>query len=84
MSNKKIKIELEDYEIERLRMIINAIKDFNMSTHDKAPIDYDIIRELDGADDFFARRFGLYQPPSKNFERNWYADYQWDTEEDDD
>jgi hypothetical protein len=81
MNKRKIKIELEGYEIERIRSIINAIKDFNTSTHDKAPIDYDIIRELDGADDFFARRLGLYQPSSKDFERNWYADYQWDEED---
>lgn len=78
MKNKKFKIELEGYEIERMRSIVNAIKDFNTATYDKAVIDYDTIRELNGADDFFARRFGLYQPSDKDFERNWYADYQWD------
>ena len=81
MQKNKIKIELEGYEIERIRSIINAIKDFNIATSDKAVIDYDTIRELDGADDFFARRFGLYQPSNKHFERDWYVDYQWDEED---
>jgi hypothetical protein len=36
------------------------------------------IRELDGADDFLARRFGLVQPTNKDFVRNWHMDYQWD------
>ena len=76
MQKKKIKIELEGYEIERIRSIINAIKDFNTSTQDKAPIDYDIIRELDGADNFFASRLGLYQ-------QDCYADYQWDKGDED-
>ena len=52
MKNKKCKIKLEGYDIERMRSIVNAIKDFNNITSDKASIDYDTIRELDGADDF--------------------------------
>ena len=78
MKSKECKIELEGHEIERMRSIINAIKDLNITTSDKACIDYDTIRELDGADDFLARRFGLVQPSDKDFVRNWYVDYQWD------
>jgi len=61
-----------------MRSIVNAIKDFNIHTSDKAPIDYDIICGLDGADDFLARRFGLVQPSNEDFSRNSYIDYQWD------
>jgi hypothetical protein len=78
MKSKKCKIKLEGYEIERMRRIVNAIKDFNIHTSDKAPIDYNIICELDGADDFLARHFGLVQPSETDFVRNWYVDYQWD------
>ena len=78
MKSKKCKIKLEGYEIERMRSIINAIKDFNIHTSDKAPIDYDIICGLDGADDFLARHFGLFQPNNEDFSRNSYIDYQWD------
>ena len=84
MKSKKYKIKLEGYEIERVRSIINAIKDFNIATSDKVGIDYDNIRELDGADDFLARRFGLVQPSDKDFVRNWYVDYQWDEDVKDD
>ena len=56
MKSKKCKIKLKGYEIERMRSIVNAIKDFNNITSDKASIDYDTIRELDGADDFLAVR----------------------------
>jgi|TARA_S200002703_G_scaffold53148_1_gene45921 hypothetical protein len=78
MKSKKCKIKLEGYEIERMRSIVNAIKDLNITTSDKACIDYDTIRELDGADDFLARHFGLVQPSETDFVRNWYVDYQWD------
>jgi len=83
MKSKKCKIKLEGYEIERMRNIVNAIKDLNITTSDKACIDYDTIRELDGADDFLARHFGLVQPSETDFVRNWYVDYQWDEKEDD-
>ena len=78
LKSKKCKIKLEGHEIERMRNIVNAIKDFNITTSDKASIDYDTIRELDNADDFLARLFGLYQPSDENFTRNWYIDSQWD------
>ena len=78
LKSKKCKIKLEGHEIERMRNIVNAIKDFNIHTSDKACIDYDTIRELDGADDFLARHFGLVQPSETDFVRNWYIDYQWD------
>lgn len=81
MKSKKCKIKLEGYEIERMRSIVNAIKDFNIHTSDKAPIDYDIICGLDSADDFLARRFGLVQPSNEDFSRNSYIDYQWDEQE---
>ena len=84
MKSKKCKIKLEGYEIERVRSIINAIKNFNIATSHKADIDYDTIRGLDEADDFLARHFGLYQPSSEDFVRNLYNDYQWDEDVKDD
>ena len=78
MKSKKCKIKLKGYEIERMRNIVNAIKDFNNITSDKASSDYDTVCELNGADDFLARRFGLVQPSNEDFSRNWYIDYQWD------
>ena len=81
MKSKKCKIKLEGHEIERMRNIVNAIKDFNIHTSDKAPIDYETICVLDGADDFLARHFGLVQPSNEDFSRNWYVDYQWDEQE---
>jgi len=84
MKSKKCNIKLEGRQIERLRDIVNAIKDLNIATSDKACIDYDTIRELDGADDFLARHFGLAQPSNKNFGTGWYADYQWDEDVKDD
>ena len=74
MNKRKIKIELEGYEIERIRSIINAIKDFNIATTDKSAVEYDTIRTLDGADYFFARLLGLYQ-------KDCFGDYRWDKED---
>lgn len=84
MKSKKCKIELEGHQIERMRSIINAIKDLNVTTSDKAGIDYDTIRELDGADNFLAKFFGLVQPIHPDFGCKWYADYQWDEDVKDD
>ena len=84
MKSKKCKIELEGHQIERMRSIINAIKDFNVHTSDKACIDYDTIRELDGADNFLAKFFGMVQPIDPDFGCKWYADYQWDEDVKDD
>ena len=84
MKSKKCKIELEGHQIERMRSIINAIKDFNVKTSDKAGIDYDTIRELDGADNFLAKLIGLVKPIHPDFGCKWYADYQWDEDVKDD
>ncbi len=84
MKSKKCKIELEGHQIERMRSIINAIKDLNVTTSDKAGIDYDTIRELDGADSFLAKFFGMVQPIHPDFGCKWYADYQWDEDVKDD
>lgn len=78
LKSKECKIELEGHQIERMRSIINAIKDLNVTTSDKAGIDYDTIRELDGADNFLAKFFGLVQPIDPDFGSKWYADYRWD------
>ena len=82
LKSKKCKIKLEGYEIERMRKIINALKDFNVATSDKVSIDYEIICELSGADNFLARILGLVQPSDKHGNTNWYIDYQWDEETD--
>ena len=84
MKSKECKIKLEGHQIERMRSIINAIKDLNVTTSDKAGIDYDTIRELDGADNFLAKFFGLVQPWHPDFGSKWYADYQWDEDVKDD
>ena len=74
MSKKKIKIELEEWEIDRMRNIVNAIYDFNIATTDKSAVEYDTIRTLDGADYFFARLLGLHQQDGFGF-------YRWDKED---
>jgi len=82
MQTKTITFELNGWEIKHLRDIINAIKDFNRTTDDKADIGFDVIRQLDGADHWLAQRIGMEQPKCEHGSRNWYADYVW-TEEDD-
>jgi hypothetical protein len=84
MKSKKCNIKLEGHQIQRMRSIINAIKDLNVATSDKACIDYDTIRELDGADNFLAKFFGLVQPIHPDFGTSWYADYQWNEDVKDD
>lgn len=74
---KKITFELDSYEIERLRRTINAIKDFNRTTEDKADITYDTIQPLDDADRWLANLVGLEQPRCEHGMRNQYADYHW-------
>lgn len=84
MISKTITIELENWQVERMRSIINALKDLNRTTDDKADITYDQVQQLDGADHFLAERIGLEQPKLEHGGRNWYADYVWEEEETDD
>jgi len=81
MRDKTITFTLEGWEIERMRTIINALKNFNRQTDDKCDISYNIISELDGADSFLANRIGLEQDEEEG-RRNWYSDYTWLTDED--
>jgi len=83
MTQKTIIFELEGWEIERMRTIINTLKNFNRQTDDKCDISYNIISELDGADTFLANRIGLEQEMCEHGRRNWYSDYQWTADEDD-
>lgn len=83
MKKKTITFELCGYEIDRLRKAINAIKDFNRSTDEKADISYDIIQNLDCVDQFIGRLVGLEQPLSDEGYRNAWADYHWSEEDDD-
>lgn len=79
---KTITFELNGYEIERLRKTINALKDFNRTTDEKAEIGYDVIQQLDCTDMFLARLVGLEQPECEHGNRNAWADYVWIEEED--
>jgi len=75
--NKKITFELNGYEVDRMRRAINAIKDFNRTTDEKADITYDIIQNLDSVDLFLGRLMGLDQPACEHGNKNYWADYQW-------
>ena len=77
MTNKTITFELNGYEIERMRKAINALKDFNRTTDEKADISYDVIQNLDCIDQFFGRLIGLEQPECEHGHRNAWADYDW-------
>jgi hypothetical protein len=74
---KTITFELNGYEIERMRKAINAIKDFNRTTDEKADITYDVIQHLDCTDMFLAGLMGLEQPACEHGSRNVWADYVW-------
>ena len=77
MTKKTITFELNGYEVERMRIIINTLKDFNRTTDDKADISYELIQQLDGADHFLAKHVGLEQTACEHGHRNWYSDYTW-------
>ena len=81
--NKKITFELNGYEVDRMRRAINAIKDFNRTTDEKADLTYDIIQNLDCVDLFLGRLMGLDQGQCEHGSRNAWADYDW-VEEDTD
>ena len=76
--NKKIKVELNDWEITRVLEIINALKSFNRTTDEKCPIDYELVVKLDGADHYLAKFLGLKQPETEKGYPNIYADYEWE------
>ena len=77
MTNKTITFELNGHETERMRTVINAIKNFNRTTDQKADITYDIIQSLDCVDLFLGRLVGLDQPMCEHGGRNVWADYEW-------
>jgi hypothetical protein len=77
MTKKTITFELNGYEVDRMRKAINAIKDFNRTTDEKADISYDVIQNLDCVDLFLGRLIGLDQPDCEHGHRNAWADYQW-------
>ena len=81
MTKKTITFELNDYEIERMRRILSAIKDFNRTTEEKADITYEVIQHLDFADRWLAGLIGLEQPECEHGHRNHWADYQWKEED---
>ena len=83
MTTKTITFEVDGYEIERMRRAVNAIKDFNRATDEKADISYEVVQNLDYVDQFIGRLVGLTQPLCEHDRRNLWADYQW-VEEDDD
>ena len=77
MKTKTITFDLNGYEIERMRKAINALKDFNRTTDEKADISYDVIQNLDCIDQFLGRLIGLEQPKCEHDYRNAWADYDW-------
>jgi len=78
---KTITIELNEWQLEQVRTIINALKDFNRATDDKCDIDYGLVRSLDGADTIIGGYFGLEQPKTEHGQRSWWADYVWKEED---
>lgn len=81
--SKKIVIELDAWQVERMRGIVNALKNFNRTTDDKADISYDLICELDDADRFIANHIGLEQIRCEHGHMNLYVDYTWTEEKTD-
>jgi len=81
MKTKTITFELNGYEIERMRRILSAIKDFNRTTEEKADITYDTVQQLDFADRWLAGLIGLEQPECEHGHRNAWADYVWKEED---
>ena len=81
MKTKTITFELDGYDIERMRRILSAIKDFNRTTEEKADITYDTVQQLDFADRWLANLIGLEQPECEHGHRNAWADYVWKEED---
>jgi hypothetical protein len=65
MEKKKITIELDEWQLEQVRTIINALKDFNRATDEKCDIDYSLVRSLDGADTIIWRLSLWISPASR-------------------
>ena len=81
MMTKTITFELNGHEIERMKRVLSAIKDFNRTTEEKADITYEVIQHLDFADRWLAGLIGLEQPQCEHGHRNHWADYQWKEED---
>ena len=84
MTSKTITFELSGYEMERMKRVLSAIKDFNRTTEEKADITYDTVQQLDFADRWLAGLIGLEQPKCEHGHRNHWADYQWVDDEEKD
>jgi hypothetical protein len=68
-------MELENWQVNRMLEIVNAIKDFNRATDEKCAIDYDLVLRLDGADNFIAQFMGMEQKNCEDGNRLWWSDY---------
>lgn len=77
MTTKTITFELSGYEVVRMQRVLNALKDFNRTTDEKADISYEIIQQLDYADHWLAGLIGLEQPKCEHGHRNAWSDYRW-------
>ena len=84
MTTKTVVIELEGWQVSRMLEIVNALKNFNRVTDEKCPIDYDIVRQLDGADDFLSTHLVMEQDTCEHGNRLHWSDYRWSELEDDD
>lgn len=82
MTTKTVVMELKDWEVGRMLRIVNALKDFNRATDEKCPIDYDVIRALDNADDFLSTHLVMEQDTCEHGNRLWWSDYRWSELED--
>ena len=79
METKVIKVKLEGWEVNRLLEIVNAIKNLNRTTDEKADITYKEICDLDGADHWLASKLCMSQPDCEHGHRNMWADYSYDS-----
>lgn len=84
MTTKTVIIELEGWQVSRMLGIVNALKDFNRATDEKCAIEYDTVRQLDGADDFLSKHLVMEQDTCEHGNRLYWSDYRWSVLEDDD
>lgn len=82
MTTKTVIMELEGWQVSRMLEIVNALKNFNRATDEKCSIDYDMIRQLDGADHFIAEHMFMEQDTCEHGNRLWWSDYRWSVPED--
>lgn len=76
MSNDNVYVlKISENQMYRLLNIVNAIKDFNRATDEKADISYDIVQRLDYADDSLGSILGFEQPMNEEGYKNRWSNF---------